>query len=66
MTKLEIIEKEIASLDPQDVRKLADWLDEYKAELWDRQIEADAKAGRLDGFIASAKAEIAARKVCSL
>jgi hypothetical protein len=63
MTKLEIIEKEIASLDPQDVRKLADWLDEYKAELWDRQIEADAKAGRLDDFVASAKAEIASGKV---
>jgi hypothetical protein len=33
MTKLEKIEKEIASLDPKDVRKLADWLDEHKADL---------------------------------
>ncbi len=63
MTKLEKIEQDIASLDPKDVRKLAEWLDEYKAELWDQQIEADAKAGRLDGFIENAHKEIAAGKV---
>ncbi len=63
MTKLEKIEQEISSLDPKDVRKLADWLDEYKAELWDRQIEADAKAGKLDGLIAEARREIAEGKV---
>jgi hypothetical protein len=33
MTKLEKIEQDIANLAPQDVRKLAEWLDEYKAEL---------------------------------
>jgi hypothetical protein len=48
MTKLEKIEQDIAALEPKDVRKLAEWLDEYKAELWDRQIEADAKSGKLD------------------
>ncbi len=63
MTKLEKIEAEIESLAPQDVRKLADWLEEYKAELWDRQIEADAKAGKLDTLIANARQEIAEGKV---
>jgi hypothetical protein len=48
MTKLEQIEKTIAELSPQDVAKLQAWLEEYRAELWDRQIEADAKAGKLD------------------
>ncbi len=62
MTKLEKIEQDIASLDPKDVRKLADWLEEYKADLWDQQIEADAKAGKLDKLIANAKDEIAAGK----
>jgi hypothetical protein len=57
MTKLEKIEQEIAALDPKDVRKLADWLDAYKAELWDRQIEADAKAGKLDQLAEQALAD---------
>ena len=56
MTKLEKIEQDIASLDPKDVRKLAEWLEEYKAELWDRQMEDDAKSGRLDKFAARALA----------
>ena len=63
MTKLEKIEQEIASLDPKDVRKLADWLDEYKSDLWDRQIEADVKAGKLDKLAENALKEIAAGRV---
>lgn len=63
MTKLEKIEQEIASLDPADIRKLADWLAEYQAGLWDRQIEADAKAGKLDKLVQQAKAELAAGRV---
>jgi hypothetical protein len=66
MTKLEKIEKEIATLDPADIRKLADWLDAYRADLWDRQIEADAKAGKLDKLVEQAKAELAAGKVREL
>jgi hypothetical protein len=66
MTKLEKIEQDIASLDPADLRKLSDWLDEYKADLWDEQIKADAEAGRLDKFIAEAKAEVASGKLRDL
>ncbi len=51
MTKLEKIEQQIATLDPADIRKLSDWLAEYQADLWDRQIEADAKAGKLDKLV---------------
>jgi hypothetical protein len=57
MTKLEKIEKEIASLEPADVRKLADWLAEYSEELWDRQIEADAAAGKFDKLAEQALAD---------
>jgi hypothetical protein len=66
MTKLEKIEKEIASLDAKDVRKLADWIEEYKAELWDRQIDEDAKSGKLDQLAENARKEIAAGKVRAL
>lgn len=57
MTKLEKIEQDIAALSDEYVAKLADWLDEYRAELWDRQIEEDAKAGRLDRLADQALAE---------
>ena len=57
MTKLEKIEQDIAALDPKDVRKLADWLDEYNAELWDRQMEADVEAGTFDKLAEQALAD---------
>ena len=62
MTKLEKIEQAISLLDPGDVRKLADWLAAYRADLWDKQIEDDAKSGRLDKFFETARAEIATGK----
>ncbi len=62
MTKLEKIEKEITSLDPADLRKLADWIAEYQADLWDKQIEEDAKAGKLDKLAAQALADHRAGK----
>ena len=50
MTKLETIEQLIASLKKEDIERLALWLDEFRAEEWDGQIEADVQAGKLDGF----------------
>jgi hypothetical protein len=66
MTKLEKIEQEIASLDPKDVQKLADWFDEYKAALWDRRIEADIKAGVFDDLASQVLADHKAGKTKSL
>ena len=63
MTKLEKIEQDIASLSASEVAKLAEWFAEFHADLWDRQIEDDAKAGKLDELVTKAKAEIAAGKV---
>ncbi len=50
MTKLEKIEQDIASLTPGEVAKLARWFAEFQADVWDKQIEDDAKAGRLDSL----------------
>jgi hypothetical protein len=63
MTKLEKLENEISALPPEDVRALGEWLDELREQLWDRQIERDADAGKLDKLIAEAKADIAAGRV---
>lgn len=57
MTKLEKIEQQIGTLSPDEVHKLADWLAEYQASLWDQQIEDDAKAGKLDRLVEQALAD---------
>jgi uncharacterized protein with von Willebrand factor type A (vWA) domain len=57
MTKLETITQAISELRPDDVRALAEWLAEYQADLWDRQIEADARNGRLDKLAEKAMAD---------
>jgi flagellar motor switch protein FliG len=57
MSKLEKIEQAIAELRPEDVQALADWLAEYQADLWDRQIEQDSKSGLLDKLVETALAE---------
>lgn len=62
MTKLEKIQESVEALSDMELRKLGAWLDELRAQRWDKQIEEDARAGRLDKFFAEARAEIAAGK----
>ena len=57
MSPVEKIEAQIAKLSPKEVARLAKWLVEYDAALWDKQIEQDAKSGRLDKLAAEAKAD---------
>ena len=51
------LEQAITQLSEQELIKFRAWFDEYYAELWDKQIEEDAKAGRLDKLIADATAD---------
>jgi hypothetical protein len=62
MTKLEKIKQQIQTLDPKDVWTLSTWLNEYTNELWDQQMEADVKAGRLDKLAEQARKDIAEGK----
>ena len=52
------IQLAIGKLDTNQVFALADWLDEYKNDRWDEQMEADAKAGKFDKIIAEVDEEI--------
>jgi len=49
------IETAIQKLKPQEIHEVADWLQELREELWDKQIQADAKAGKLDKLMEEAK-----------
>ena len=66
MTKLEQIEKAVTSLNHAEISEFANWFAEFQARLWDTQVAADVESGRLDKFLAEARAEIAAGKVRDL
>ena len=44
------LEKAISKLSASDLAKLSNWFDEFRAEQWDREFEADVKAGKLDAL----------------
>jgi hypothetical protein len=60
VTNLQQIEQAIAKLPREDFFELVRHLRERHADEWDRQIEEDARAGRLDPLWAEAEKEIAA------
>ena len=66
MSDVEQLERRIANLTPRDLAKFRAWFVEFDARVWDQQIEADAKAGKLDGLIAEALADYKAGKAREL
>jgi hypothetical protein len=41
----------IAKLPPAKIAELAEWFEEFHAQLWDNQVEQDVKAGRLGSLL---------------
>ncbi len=56
MTLLEL-EEQVSKLPPDQLAKFIDWVKKLDSDLWDKQIEADVAAGRLDHLAAEAIAE---------
>jgi hypothetical protein len=50
MSTVHEIEQAIRALGPQDLAALRDWFAAFDADMWDRQLEQDVAAGRLDRF----------------
>ncbi len=48
MTRIEQIEHEVEKLNRAELEAFRNWFLEYDADKWDRQIEEDIQAGRLD------------------
>jgi hypothetical protein len=48
MGKIEHLENQIRELSNEELAKLREWFADFDAEVWDRQMEADAKSGKLD------------------
>jgi len=66
MSELEQIEEKIAKLAPRDLAQFRAWFLKFDERIWDQQIEADAKAGKLDKLIGEALADYKAGKVRDL
>lgn len=44
------IQSAIVELPSAELETLAEWMDEYRADAWDRQIAQDVEAGRFDAL----------------
>lgn len=51
------IESAITRLSSQELTELMVWLGEYHGSLWDKKIEEDLEAGRLDAILAEVDQE---------
>jgi hypothetical protein len=60
MTTVEEIEQAAERLAPSDFDRLASWISARYHELWKRQMDSDAVAGKLDFLFNEAAAERAA------
>lgn len=48
MSRVENIEREVEALSPAELTSFRKWFASFDARAWDRQLEQDAEAGRLD------------------
>ena len=51
------IQTEIINLSWPKLEELSTWFEEYQARMWDKKIETDLAAGRLDALLADVDAE---------
>ena len=66
MSEVEQLENRIQNLSPEELAKFRAWFLEFDARVWDTQIEADLKAGKLSDLIAEALADYKAGKAREL
>ena len=50
MTQVEELKVAAKRLSPEDLHSFQEWLEEYLSRMWDEQIEADIKIGKLDAL----------------
>ena len=62
MGKVEKAEQEVQALSPEELAQFRAWFLEYDWAAWDRQLERDVQAGRLDQLAEKALRDHAAGK----
>lgn len=66
METIQEIEQAVSRLPERDLARFRAWFHEFDAKIWDRQIEADVKAGKLDEIANQAIADFNAGKCKAL
>jgi len=66
MPDVKAIEDAVMALPPQDLALFRRWFAEFDGAIWDRRIDAHAKAGKLDDFLAEADEDFIAGPARSL
>ena len=56
----------VSSLPPEEFSRFQEWFEEFAADAWDQQIEADARAGKLNHLIIQADADFEADRCTPL
>jgi hypothetical protein len=57
---VEDLEKAVAKLPPDQFASFREWFEAFASNQWDRQIERDAKNGKLDKLIEESEADFRA------
>jgi hypothetical protein len=57
MAKIDELKADIERLSSEELAALFRWLSEKEWESWDKEIEADSQAGRLDFLVREARKE---------
>ncbi len=50
MSRVELLERQVNELSEQELAEFRSWFAAFDAEAWDRQLEADVEAGKLDAL----------------
>jgi hypothetical protein len=57
MSTVEELEAAVQQLSPEDRAAFRAWFSQFDADEWDRKLDADVAAGRLDWLVAEALAD---------
>lgn len=50
MERVVKVEREVQEFSPEEIARFRQWFAAFDAEAWDRQFEADVRAGKLDAL----------------
>jgi hypothetical protein len=50
-SRLESIENQVRSLNPEELNTFREWFRNFDDEMWDAQIEADQRSGKLRSLV---------------
>ena len=62
MSRIEELEQKVQALSPEELAQFREWFLEFDWAAWDRQLERDVRAGKLDAMAEKALRDHAAGK----